>query len=211
MKKEPSTRMKGQAHRPAAPKGQERVWPARAENLIRLIRGEKVVLDADLAALYGVTTGNLNKAVKRHLSRFPEDFMFQINAAEMRNLIFQFGRSSETHGGRRTPPFAFTEQGVAMLSSVLTSERAVKINLEIMRAFVRMRRVLETHRALAKSLSELEAKVGSHDEEIRLILETLRQLMRSPSKPKRTIGFGVKERKGHYTASTRKGKPWPSA
>jgi hypothetical protein len=207
MKKLPSTGRAAQAGGKAAVKSQEPALPGKPENLILLLRGEKVILDAHLAVLYGVTTGNLNKAVKRHRDRFPEDFMFQLTSAEAELLIFQFGISKKGRGGTRKLPYAFTEQGVAMLSSVLNSERAVKVNIEIMRAFVRMRRVLEAHRALAKKLSELEATVGTHDEEIRLILETLRQLMQSPSKPKLPIGFGVKERKGRYAASGKKAKP----
>lgn len=180
--------------------------PGQPENLILLIRGERVILDSHLAAMYGVTVGNLNKAVKRHLNRFPVDFMFQLTPEEQKSLSFQSGISKRGRGGRRYLPFAFTEEGVAMLSSVLQSERAALVNIEIMRAFVRMRRVLETHRALAKKLVELESKVGSHDEEIRLILETLRQLMQPPLKSKRPIGFGVKERRGRYADGSKKAK-----
>jgi hypothetical protein len=111
---------------------------------ICLIRGERVLLDADLAALYGVTTANLNKAVQRNADRFPVDFMFQLSPEEGANLIFQSGISSSAHGGRRKLPYAFTEQGVAMLSSVLHSPRAVAVNIEIMRAFVRLRQLLSS-------------------------------------------------------------------
>jgi hypothetical protein len=175
--------------------------PGQPENLILLIRGEKVILDAQLAALYGVTVSNLNKAVKRHLNRFPADFMFQLTPQEHCSLRFQSGISNQGRGGRRYLPYAFTEEGVAMLSGVLQSERAAKVNIEIMRAFVRLRQALETHRALAKKLSELETNVGSHDDEIRLILDALRKLMQSPPKPNRSIGFGVKEQKGRYQAA----------
>src|ERR1700716_2942764 len=137
---------------------------------IRWIRGQKVLLDADLAALYGVTTGNLNKAVSRNRDRFPSDFMFHLSAEEAEDLIFQIGRS-KGRGGRRHRPYAFTEQGIAMLSSVLNSERAVKLNIAIMRAFVKLRQLLDTNRQLAQKFSELERHVGKHDQEIAVILE----------------------------------------
>ena len=120
----------------------------RVERLIHLVRGEKVLLDADLAVLYGVATGNLNKAVKRNQQRFPPDFMFQLSDEEAAGLIFQFGRSKQ-RGGRRHKPYAFTEEGVAILSSVLRSERAVQVNVAIMRAFVSLRRMLATNESLA--------------------------------------------------------------
>jgi hypothetical protein len=153
------------------------------------------------AALYGVTTGNLNKAVKRNAERFPTDFMFQLDAEEVANLKFQFGISS--WGGRRRLPYAFTEQGVAMLSSVLNSERAVKVNIAIMRAFVKLRETLDTNRELARKFAELERRVGKHDDEIAAILEAIRQLMAPPEKPRREIGFHVRERAGRYRAPTR--------
>ena len=173
----------------------------RIARAILVIRREKVMLDSDLAALYGVTTGNLNKAVKRNAERFPTDFMFQLDAEEVANLKFQFGISS--WGGRRRPPYAFTEQGVAMLSSVLNSERAVKVNIAIMRAFVKLRETLDTNRELARKFAELERRVGKHDDEIAAILEVIRQLMAPPEKPRREIGFHVRERAGRYRASTR--------
>src|SRR5256885_12844906 len=122
------------------------------------IHGQKVLLDSDLAALYGVTTGNLNKAVSRNRERFPSDFMFQLTAEETGDLIFQIGRS-KGRGGRRHRPYAFTEQGIAMLSSVLNSDRAIRVNIAIMRALVKLRRALETNRELARTLSELERRV----------------------------------------------------
>ena len=165
--------------------------------VIRVIRGEKVLLDFDLAPLYGVTTGNLNKAVRRNRDRFPSDFMFQLTAAEAESLIFQFG-ISKGRGGRRHRPYAFTEQGVAMLSSVLSSERAVNVNIAIMRAFVKLREALETNRKLARKFDELEKHVGKHDEKIDAILEAIRQLMAPPEKPKREIGFHVREKAPRY-------------
>jgi hypothetical protein len=141
---------------------------------IYLIRDKKVMLDEDLAELYGVSTGNLNKAVKRNIARFPEDFMFQLTKEEFDNLIFQIGTSS--WGGRRKLPYAFTEQGVAMLSGVLNSERAIKVNIQIMRVFTRMREMLETHKEILKKLEYLERKDIEQDEKIMLIFEYLKQL-----------------------------------
>src|SRR5262245_23313382 len=117
------------------------------------IRGQKVLLDSDLAALYGVTTGNLNKAVQRNRDRFPSDFMFQVTAKEAEHLIFQIGRS-KGRGGRRHPPYAFTEQGIAMLSSVLNNDRAIRVNIAIMRTFVKLRQALDTNRELAQKFYE---------------------------------------------------------
>lgn len=167
---------------------------------IRWIRGQKVLIDSDLATLYGVTTGNLNKAVKRNVDRFPSDFMFQLEPEELANLKFQFGIPS-WGGRRRSRPYVFTEQGIAMLSSVLNSERAVKVNIKIMRAFVKLRRMLDTNRELAQKFSELERRVGKHDEEIVEILEAIRQLMTPPEKPPREIGFHVREQPPRYRAT----------
>ena len=164
---------------------------------IRWIRGQKVLIDSDLATLYGVTTGNLNKAVKRNMDRFPSDFMFQLEPEELANLKFQFGIPS-WGGRRRSRPYVFTEQGIAMLSSVLNSERAVKVNIAIMRAFVKLRRMLDTNRELAQKFSELERRVGKHDGEIAAILEAIRQLTTVPEKPRREIGFHVRENTAHY-------------
>ena len=169
---------------------------------IRLFHGQKVLLDSDLARLYGVTTGNLNKAVNRNRERFPKDFVFQLTAEEAQNLIFQIGRS-KGRGGRRHLPYAFTEQGVAMLSSVLQSERAVKINIAIMRAFVKLREMLETNRELARKFLELEQRVGKHDEEITAILEAIRQLIAPPKKARREIGFHVREKAPRYRVRKR--------
>jgi hypothetical protein len=161
-----------------------------------------VLLDSDLARLYDVTTGNLNKAVNRNRERFPKDFVFQLTAEEAKNLIFQIGRS-KGRGGRRHLPYAFTEQGVAMLSSVLQSERAVKINIAIMRAFVKLREMLETNRELARKFSDLDQRVGKHDEEITAILEAIRQLIAPPKKARREIGFHVREKARRYRVRKR--------
>ena len=181
--------------------GKEVIPIERIARAILVIRREKVMLDSDLAALYGVTTGNLNKAVKRNAERFPTDFMFQLDAEEVANLKFQFGISS--WGGRRRRPYAFTEQGVAMLSSVLNSERAVKVNIAIMRAFVKLREALDTNRELAKKFVELECRVGKHDEEIAAILEAIRQLIAPAEKPRREIGFHVREKAPRYRVRKR--------
>lgn len=158
----------------------------RIEARILWIRGERVLLDADLAELYEVPTGALNQAVTRNLERFPADFMFRLNADEHRILKSQTVISN-AWGGRRSRPRAFTEQGVAMLSSVLRSPRAVRVNVEIMRAFVRLRKLLASHAELARQLAELEAK---YDAQFRVVFDAIRALMATEAGPKRRIGFG---------------------
>jgi len=157
------------------------------EKKIFLIRGHKVMLDKDLATLYGVTTGNLNKAVSRNIDRFPDDFMIQLTDEEFKNLIFQFGISS--WGGTRKLSRVFTEQGIAMLSSVLKSKRAIHVNIAIMRVFVKLKEILSTHKELSGKLTELENKIERHDEEIHTIFEAIRQLMKPPDTNKQKIGF----------------------
>jgi hypothetical protein len=164
------------------------------ESRIFLIKGKKVMLDCDLAALYGVTTGNLNRAVRRNLDRFPEDFMFQLTNQEVKNLIFQFGTSR--WGGTRKLPYAFTENGVAMLSSILNSKRAIQVNIQIMRTFTRLREILGTHTELARKLEAMERK---YDTQFKVVFEAIRQLMAPPGKPKRKIGFDLKEKQARYT------------
>jgi hypothetical protein len=158
------------------------------EKKILLIRGEKVMLDADLAELYQVETFNLNKAVKRNIDRFPQDFMFQLTKEEADSLRFQIGISKkEGRGGRRYFPYAFTEQGVAMLSSVLNSERAVKVNIEIMRAFVSLRQMLASNSELARKLDALEKK---YDHQFKVVFDAIKQLMTPlDTKKKSKIGF----------------------
>jgi hypothetical protein len=160
------------------------------------------MLDSDLAALYGATTGNLNKAVKRNAQRFAADFMFQFTAEEADDLIFQIGRS-KGRGGRRHRPYAFAEQGIAMLSSVLNSVRALKVNIAIMRAFVKLWQTLDANRRLAQKFSELEERVEEHDDEIAAILEAIRQLMTPPERPRREIGFHVREKSPLYRGRKR--------
>ena len=143
-------------------------------NKIFVVRGKKVILDNDLAELYDVETRRLNEQVKRNIDRFPADFMFQLTDEEFENLKSQFATSS--WGGRRKLPYAFTEQGVAMLSGVLHSKRAIKVNIQIIRVFTRMRKILETHTAILKKLDDLERKDIEHDKKILLIFEYLKQL-----------------------------------
>jgi phage regulator Rha-like protein len=174
------------------------------EKKILLIRGQKVMLDSDLAELYGVETFNLNKAVKRNSERFPEDFMFQLTKEEADSLRFQIGilkaggqarsQSVEIKSGRgqhrKYLPYVFTEQGVAMLSSVLHSKRAIQMNIAIMRTFVKLKEMLSTNKELASKLSQLERKIEKHDGEIKLIFDAIRQLMVPPEIKKKRIGFG---------------------
>jgi hypothetical protein len=170
----------------------ELIPPERIEKAILLMRGQKVLLDRDLARLYGVTTSNLNKAVKRNAGRFPEDFMFQLNKEEAAGLRFQSGMSKPGgRGGRRSLPYVFSEQGVAMLSSVLRSQRAVEVNIAIMRAFVRLREIMASHKDLARKLDDLERKLGEHDQKFHVVFEAIRHLMTPPPEPekKRRIGF----------------------
>jgi hypothetical protein len=171
----------------------------RIAQFIVTIRGHKVMVDADLAQLYGVTTSNLNKSVKRNSDRFPADFVFQLTVEEAKALRFQSGMSKPARrGGRRYLPYVFTEQGVAMLSSVLRSRRAVQVNVEIMRAFVQLRRVLSASKELTQQLAALERRIGTHDEQIQAIFDAIRQLMAPPEPKKRKIGFLVKERAARY-------------
>ncbi len=150
---------------------------------ILFIRGKKVMLDSDLAKLYGVDTKKINQAVKRNLERFPTDFMYQLTREEAMNLKSQFVTSS--WGGTRKLPYVFTEQGVAMLSSVLHSKRAIQVNIAIMRTFVKLREVLLTHKELAKKLEELERKYQLHETDIQAIFEVIKKLLEPPREPPR--------------------------
>lgn len=158
------------------------------ERKIVFIRGHKVMLDRDLSVLYGVETRDLNKAVSRNLERFPDDFMFRLNKKEFENLMFQFGTSS--WGGTRKLPCAFTEHGILMLSSVLKSRRAVQVNIQIMRAFVKLRELLNTHKDLARKLDELEKK---YDAQFKSVFDAIKMLMTPPpdtaTGPKTIPGF----------------------
>jgi hypothetical protein len=176
--------------------------PERIAQRIFLIRGQKVMLSTDLAGLYGLPAKVLTQAVRRNAERFPDDFMFSLAPEEVAHLRSQIVTSKKGRGGHRYPPLAFTEQGVAMLSSVLNSPRAIRVNIEIMRAFVRLRQVLASHRELAGKLDELEQRVDGHDQQIAEIFETIRELM-VPEAPARKFGFHVKEKRARYRVTRR--------
>lgn len=185
------------------------------QSRILSLREQRVMLDADLAELYGVPTKALVQAVKRNIARFPEDFMFQLSAEEFAALRSQTVTSNTGRGGRRTAPYAFTEQGVAMLSSVLGSQRAIAVNIEIMRTFVRVRALAATHGDLAQRLAELEntteALAQQHDTfsrntraQLKQVFDALRELMTPPEPPKRPIGFVTPEDKGKKPTSSKR-------
>jgi len=163
-----------------------RVDPKAIQRVVLRIRGQNVLLDSDLSVLYGVTVKSLNQAVKRNRLRFPADFMFQLDAAETAPLRSQIVTAKQGRGGRRTLPYAFTEQGVAMLSSVLRSSRAIEVNVEIMRTFVRLRRMLAVHDDVARKLDALERK---YDGQFRVVFEAIRELMAPSPRARRAIGF----------------------
>lgn len=190
--------------------------PEKIAPLVHRLRHEKVILDSDLAELYGVDTKRLNEAVKRNLERFPSDFMFQLTEEEMEVLKSQIATSnnaesslrsqiatlknaetslpcqtgiSKGRGGRRTLPYAFTEQGVAMLSSVLHSPRAVEVNIAIMRTFVQLRRLMDSNALLAEKIEALEAKYAEHDQHFEVVFEAIKQLIATPTPPTREMGF----------------------
>ena len=171
----------------------EVVLVERISKKIYLLRDQKVMIDEDLAELYNVSTRRLNEQIKRNLERFPSDFMFQLTKSEYEILRSQNATSKKGRGGRRYLPYAFTEQGVAMLSSVLNSKQAIKVNIQIMRAFVKLREILSTNKELAQKLKELKLKIDSHDNQIQAIFEVINQLITPPEKPKRKIGFTIEE------------------
>ena len=169
----------------------------RIEGVIYMIRGQKVMLDRHLAQLYGVETRVLNQAVRRNKDRFPNDFMFTLTRQEIRDL----SQIVISPGLKHAPNvFAFTEQGVAMLSSVLNNPRAIKVNLEIMRAFVRLRGMMVSQKEVARKLAELEKHLQDHDEQIQTIFTAIRQLMAAEETPKKRIGFQLKEKRAVYRA-----------
>lgn len=175
------------------------------EKRIFVVREHQVMLDEDLADLYGVETKRLIQQVKRNLKRFPEDFMFQLDKAEAEALRSQFATSNDGRGGRRYAPYVFTEQGVAMLSGVLRSDRAIAVNVEIMRAFVELRRVANSYAAIEKQLEQIEAdmsaRLAEHDDQLREIFETLHQLISPPARRKQPVGFSPPEDKGRSAAA----------
>lgn len=163
------------------------------EKRILVVRGRQVMLDEDLADLYGVETRVLIQQVKRNSKRFPADFMFQLTGAEAEVLRSQIVTSNEGRGGRRYAPYVFTEQGVAMLSGVLRSDRAIAVNIEIMRTFVELRRAASSYVAIEKRLEEIERELGGHDEQLNQIFMALRRLISPPDRPKRPVGFRAPE------------------
>ena len=164
-------------------------------NKIYLIRDQKIMLDRDLAELYGVLTGNLNKAVKRNIKRFPEDFMFQLTKEEFDNLKFQFGTSS--WGGTRNLPYAFTEQGVAMLSGILNSDRAINVNIQIMRIFTRVRQLLTDNLSVKLEIEEIKKKLENQDKNIELVFSYLDELIEKQEnpQPRNQIGYNRQNEK----------------
>jgi hypothetical protein len=158
------------------------------EGRILFVRGHKVLLDSDLAELYGVSVKRLNEQVKRNAERFPADFVFRLTAAESKNLRSQIATSSEGHGGRRYLPFAFTEHGAIMAASVLNSPRAVEMSVFVVRAFVRLREMLATNKELTEKLAELERRLETHDEAIQEIFDAIKRLMQ-PNEARKQIGF----------------------
>jgi len=173
------------------------VSPSAIDRRIFVVRGRQVMLDEDLADLYGVETKRLIQQVRRNLKRFPDDFMFQLSSDEAEVLRSQIATSTDGRGGRRYAPYVFTEQGVAMLSGVLRSDRAIAVNIEIMRAFVELRRVAISYTALQERLDAIErdmtARLDQHDEQLAQIFEALHQLMAPPLPPKRPVGFRVRD------------------
>jgi ORF6N domain len=180
------------------------------ESVIHSVRGEKVILDVDLARIYGVSTKRLNEQVKRNTRRFPADFSFRLSKVEMEQLIGQLARSEQSgdrsqiatgpqkHRDPRFLPYAFTEHGALMAANVLNSTQAVKMSVLVVRAFVRMRHMLAAHKELTGKLSELERKIGTHDEQIQVIFEAIRELMAPPTPKRRKIGFLVEEKAAAY-------------
>lgn len=176
----------------------------RIQQSILLIRGKKVMLDSDLAKLYGVSTKRLNEKVKRNRDRFPEDFMFQLNPAEAEVLRSQFATSKTGRGGRRYLSFAFTEHGAIMLAAVLSTLRAIEVSVLVVRAFVKLREMLANHKELAVKLAELERKIETHDESIRTLFQAIRELMAQPEPPRKRIGFQTKEKLSRYMTKPKK-------
>ncbi|SRR6266446_1430167 len=172
------------------------------EALILTIRGQRVMLDSDLARIYGVPTTRLNQQFKRNRGRFPEDFAFQLTGEEFAALISQIAISKRGRGGRRTLPWVFTEHGALMLASVLNSPTAVEASVRVVRAFVRMREMLSLHRELAQKLFALEQRLDGHDEAVQKLFEAIRQLLEPPASPHREIGFHIHERQVRYRVRT---------
>jgi hypothetical protein len=180
------------------------------ENAIHLVRGQRVMLDSDLAAIYGVTTKRLNERLKRNRARFPEDFAFQLTREEFTSLRSQFATSglrshiaTSNKGGRRYAPWVFTEHGAIMLASVLNSAVAIDASVRVVRAFVRLREIISANAELAGKFAQLERRLDSHDEAIAQLFAAIRQLLTPPPQKKREIGFHVRERQARYRAKGR--------
>jgi hypothetical protein len=193
--------------------------PEKLATLVHYLRREKVILDSDLAELYGVDTGALNRAVKRNIERFPADFMFQLTAEEESALRCQTGilnagaanlrsqiATSKRGQHRKYLPYAFTEQGVAMLSSVLRSERAVEVNIAIMRTFVQLRRLMDSNALLAEKIEALEEKYADHDQQFQLVFEAIKQLIAAPAPPAKELGFHTIPSAHHAKKPTKRPK-----
>lgn len=159
------------------------------ESKIFIVRNNKIMLDSDLAELYGVTTKRLNQQVNRNLKRFPRDFMFHLTKDEHERLKLQFATSKKGRGGRRTPPFVFTEHGAIMLASVLNSKRAIEASVLVVRAFVRLRELLSSQKEITRKIAELERRLTGHDQDLKAILTAIKQLMSPPIVRKKRIGF----------------------
>ncbi|MEW6669268.1 MAG: ORF6N domain-containing protein [Thermodesulfobacteriota bacterium] len=178
-------------------KGNLIVPSERVERVILVLRGQKVILDADLAGLYGATTKRLNEQVKRNRERFPDDFMFQLTTEEKSEVVANCDHLSKLRFSA-VLPYAFTEHGAIMAASVLNTPRAIEASVFVVRAFVRLRQMISTHKELARKLKELEQRLEVHDEKIEGIIEAIRRLMAPPETPKKRIGFEVKEPKWRY-------------
>jgi len=173
----------------------------RMQHVILFIRGKKVMLDADLAKLYGVPTKRLNEKVKRNKDRFPDDFVFQLDPSEIDFLRSQIATSKMGRGGQRYAPFAFTEHGAIMLAAILNTPRATEVSVYVVRAFVKLREMLASHKKLALKFAELERKIGSHDEAIRSLVSAIRQLMVERETRKKKIGFQLRKKRSCYKAT----------
>jgi hypothetical protein len=180
----------------------------RVEQCIYVIRGQKVILDADLARIYGVSTARLNQQVRRNRKKFPADFVFELTREEFDNLMLHFATSSSGYGGRRKLPLAFTEHGAIMAATVLNSPQAVLMSVLVVRAFVQMRETLTNHHELVRKRAELERRLTGHDGAIRHLFDVIRQLLgppeSGPEPPRKQIGFTVREHKVMYRSKKRK-------
>jgi ORF6N domain-containing protein len=175
----------------------------RVENAIYLVRGQRVMLDSDLAAVYGTSTRRLNERIRRNRERFPIDFAFQLTAEEFKRLMSQIATSKNGRGGRRKPPWVFTEHGAIMLATVLSSKVAIQASVRVVRAFVHLREMVAANAELANKLKDLERRLDSHDEAIIELFAVLKQLLEPETKPKHEIGFQVRERAAHYRTKRR--------